>query len=350
MKHLLLVFITVPTICLFAQILPEQYYEAIAQADSLVEHAHYESAARHYGSVFEQYSGNGTRFHKCMAGYFWSQSGNRDSAFYYLFNVADQGSYHLLKSILVSPTFKSLQNDPRWNDLQNRLYQNKRHWQQSVPTGYTLLKLSDFEVLVHEQARSMSTAATDSALIFLKDDLSKILSLPLKQSILDTLKSVRIFLDWDTGHATLQVHSSEDWLIQNGYQPEKIHQLEVSNLRQYLHLRLTNQPFVVMHEMAHTFHYKLSEKYKSKIRKNYLRAMNKGMYQKVGYRHIDGEIEDNVTSHAARDEFEYFAENTVAFLFGNNIHYPFSKADLRHYDKACYLTLRKIWKTKSKLN
>jgi hypothetical protein len=331
------------TAILYSQQFPETYYSAIENADSLIINKKYKAAALHYDSVFKSYEGKGTRFNRYIAAYLWNMAGNVDSAFHYLFDIANDGSYYLIRSSLKNQSFANLHEDDRWMALISRIKENKTYLDTVVPSEYERIMLHNFEILISKYALQNYKSATDSALMILGEDLLSISNLKMKKSALDTLRGVRIFIDWDTGHPTLQLHSGdEDWLIQNGYIPEKVFQLEISNIRAYIQVRNQNQPLVVMHEMAHGYHERLSDDTKKLIKDTYENALQNNLYQSVNYSHGDGTYDYNVTAYASTDEYEYFAEITTAY-FGSCMFFPFNKKDLKKYDPAGYKLVKAIW-------
>ncbi|HMP98434.1 MAG TPA: hypothetical protein PKC24_01545 [Cyclobacteriaceae bacterium] len=324
------------------QALPDVYYEDISLADSMIIHKNFKAAALHYDAVFKKYEGRGTLFNRYIAAYLWNNAGNLDSCFYYLNQLADEGSFYTIRNAIGNKSFENLYEDERWMPLVRKILNNKILLSQTVPDEYISHQLHGFEVLINKSALYDYQQTTDSALMQLKKDLLKITKFKMTKSALDSLRTVRIFIDWDTGHHSLQVHNNEDWLIQNGYILEKTNQMEISNIKNYMAYRNQNQPYVVMHEMTHAFHNRLSEADKVLIKNTYEKAMQKNLYQSVRYHHGDGNYESEVPAYAGTDEFEYFAEITVAY-FGLCNFYPFNRKDLKKYDNAGYKLVRLIW-------
>lgn len=335
------ILIWMPTIG-FSQKFPDSYFKSIAIADSFIINKQYKVAALHYDSVFNSYDGKGSWFNRYIAAYLWNMAGNVDSAFYHLQDIANEKSYYTISMALNNNDFKNLHNDVRWNELKVKIDSNKAYLEKVIPIGYNRIIKHGFEILQSQFAEENYMNALDSALMVLDADLSIISNLNMKRSALKTLKEVRIFLDWDTGFPNPQVHTNEDWLIQNGYIPEKIRQLDISNMRNYIKLRNQNQPFIILHEMAHAYHYTLTLEQSKKIRDTYLNAMQKNRYQNVNYAHGDGTFDNNVKAYAANNEFEYFAEITSAY-FGVCSYFPFNRKDLKKYDKAGYKLVKALW-------
>lgn len=55
----------------------------------------------------------------------------------------------------------------------------------------------------------------------------------IDSSKLVSLKSVPIFMDWNTTTGAAQYHPSQAWLIANGYIPEKAKCVEISNISNF---------------------------------------------------------------------------------------------------------------------
>ena len=87
--------------------------------------------------------------------------------------------------------------------------------------GYTNYNFSGFDVLVEDNAFSVNSALTNTAIDLLQANLLEISQFNIDQDKIDALKAVPIFMDWNTTTGAAQYHPSESWLIANGYIPEK---------------------------------------------------------------------------------------------------------------------------------
>jgi hypothetical protein len=66
------------------------------------------------------------------------------------------------------------------------------------------------------------------------------------------LRKVRIWVEWANHPETLtEFHPSAQWLRENGYNPEKAGGVEVANARKFIECARDDQPWALMHEMAH---------------------------------------------------------------------------------------------------
>ena len=55
-------------------------------------------------------------------------------------------------------------------------------------------------------------------------------------------------------------HPGAQWLIDNGNLPEKARNIELQDVRKYVAWRNQNQPLVLIHELTHAYHHRLSYK------------------------------------------------------------------------------------------
>ena len=157
------------------------------------------------------------------------------------------------------------------------------------------------------------------------------------------LKKVPIWIELRNPYSgTCQYHPSRQWLIDNGYLPEKANAVELSSAKGFLRSSRGYQPFVMLHELAHAYHDLHLDFNHKGIRKCYDKAMEAGIYDEV--LHINGRT---LRAYATTDHKEYFAEATEAF-FGTNDHYPFVRAELKLHDPALYDVLREVWGVKKR--
>jgi hypothetical protein len=214
-----------------------------------------------------------------------------------------------------------------------------------IPDGYSLHQLQGFKVLLSLDVSSDHPEETLMVLNRIEENLLEITRMPISKTIMDKLKTVRIFVDWNTTNGGAQYHVSREWLLQNGYIPEKAAAVEVSNVVNFLSWQKQNQPFVILHELAHAFHHQVLGYENVSIKKTYQEAIKKGLYKNVPY-HQGNEVYKTVDqAYAANNEKEYFAEITEAY-FGKNDYYPFNRKELKKFDRLGYRLLKKVWKGK----
>lgn len=216
-------------------------------------------------------------------------------------------------------------------------------------TGYTNYNFNGFDVLVENVAFNIDTPLTNVALDLLEEKLIEISLFEIDQTIIDSFKEVPIFMDWNTTNGAAQYHPSEAWLIDNGYIPEKAMSVEISNINNFIDWTILNQPYMVLHEIAHAYHHRVLN-YDSPIITNaYNNAISLNLYTNVSY-HQGNENYSTVSSaYALNNEFEFFSELTEAY-FGLNDFYPFNYNDLNNYDSVGFDAMVTIWGNINPLN
>jgi hypothetical protein len=131
-------------------------------------------------------------------------------------------------------------------------------------------------------------------------------------------------------------HPSVDWLRENGFNPEKVDSVDVSNPEHFVEWSRT-QPWMLLHELAHGYHDQVLKHGHKSVRKGYERAKSSGDFEKI--RHVNGQM---VRHYALNNDEEYFAETTEAY-FGKNDFYPFNQAELKEFDPAGYALMEEVW-------
>jgi len=131
-------------------------------------------------------------------------------------------------------------------------------------------------------------------------------------------------------------HVSAQWLREHGFHPEKAQSVEICNAARFLDWS-GQQPFMILHELAHGFHDREFGYDEPRILAAYRKAKESGRYEKV--LRYTGRTERH---YALNNQMEYFAEATEAY-FGVNDFYPFVHAELRQFDPVAYDLLREIW-------
>lgn len=138
-------------------------------------------------------------------------------------------------------------------------------------------------------------------------------------------------------------HPSVDWLRENGFNPEKVDSVDVSNPEHFVEWS-RQQPWMMLHELAHGYHDQVLKHGHPSVRKAYERAKASGDFEKI--RHVDGR---SVRHYALNNDEEYFAETTEAY-FGKNDFYPFDRKELREFDPEGYALMEAVWGVDTKLD
>ncbi len=207
--------------------------------------------------------------------------------------------------------------------------------------GYESRSIQGFEVYVEQDALNNHPQETDQAIDLLTAKLTEIVAFGLKTEILEELRLVKIFVDWNTTNGSAVYHPYLQWLIDNGYIVEKWKSIEISNINNFINWTELNQPLMIMHEMAHAYHHRVLGFSYAPITQAYNHAMQNNLYDWVLY-HAGNGVYYYREAYAASNEKEYFAELTEAYL-GENDFFPFIREELElHYPQA-YNVLVDVW-------
>ena len=166
------------------------------------------------------------------------------------------------------------------------------------------------------------------------DQLSQLTrAIPAQQ--LKQLQRVPIWI-CDRSDGPIHYHPQREWLIKNGYNPDKAKAVDISQVNNIIRSEHT-QPSVMLHELAHAYHDQVLGFDHPDVIAAYKQALQSGTYDSV--LGIRGK---QVRHYALTNEKEYFAECTEAF-FATNDFYPFVRAELQQFDPKIYQTLVKVW-------
>ncbi len=204
-----------------------------------------------------------------------------------------------------------------------------------VPTSdYEAREIEGWTVRVN---RRLLDGPGDRALRLLRSKLEEVVrTVPLLAVV--ELRKVPIWLGVNDGHAPgAEYHPSREWLVANGYNPEKAKSVEIGSAANFVKWSV-EQPSMLLHELAHAYHDRVLGFKHPGIRAAYDEAKSRGLYESV--LRFNGRRE---RAYAMKDEKEYFAEGTEAF-FGTNDFYPFVRAELREHDPGFFELLSELWK------
>lgn len=203
-------------------------------------------------------------------------------------------------------------------------------------SAYEVRAVEGFRVLVHPRVLEHAADAA-AAMTELRAQLKAIARVVPERPLAD-LRSVAIWVEWDVRpNGAAEFHRSADWLKSNGYNAEKIDAVEIGNARKFVAWSRQNQPWMVMHELAHAYHHRVLKPDHAGIADAYRLAVASGKYVSVTY----GK-EGKRKAYALTDSYEYFAEMTEAY-FGRNDFEPFDRNGLRAFDPVAYRLMRDVW-------
>jgi len=157
------------------------------------------------------------------------------------------------------------------------------------------------------------------------------------EKALKEIQKIPIWVEYQAPrHPCMCYHPSRQWLKENDFNPEKARSVEIANAHNFLKWT-HDQPWMVLHELAHAYHHNVLGYGHEGIRQAYEKIKASGRYDSV--LHINGKSRRH---YALNNDQEYFAESTEAF-FGTNDFYPFVRSELKQQDPAMYELLKKVW-------
>ena len=205
-----------------------------------------------------------------------------------------------------------------------------------TPTSsYETRKIQGFTVLFAPEVMSRPERAQAMA-VFLDEKLGEAARL-LPSKAWTALQKIRFWVEWEQTTAGSTYHPSRRWLTEHGYNPDKEKNIELSNLAHVLAWGRSDQPMLVVHELAHAYHDTVLGFDEKKIIAAYQHALRVGLYARVPYVHGGKK-----RAYALNNEHEFFAELTEAY-FGLNDYFPYTRTDLRSYDPAGYALMESVW-------
>lgn len=205
------------------------------------------------------------------------------------------------------------------------------------PTAnYTKREAQGFTVLVHPEVAKHPEEAK-VAFEELESQLKKICAV-VPEKPLAELKKVKFWVEWQVKkNGAMEVHWSQNWLKDNGYNPEKVGCVEINNLKNFVRWSREVQPWMVLHELAHAYHkHVLGEKY-APLEAAYKQAIERKLYDSVEY---NGR--EKKKAYATTNPAEYFAELSESY-FGKNDFFPYTRAELEKHDPVGFELMKKAW-------
>ena len=213
------------------------------------------------------------------------------------------------------------------------LAQDRNYDPQSV---YEQQSIHGFTVLLSPQLLAQARAAADVRAELTRQFGEVVEVVP--PSAVAALRNVRIWVEWSRRpDAGAEFHVSQGWLEKNGYNPAKAGGIEISNSLNFVSWSRAEQPCMVLHELAHAYHFLVLGERHPEIAAAYRQAVESRSYQSVDY-YGGGKRR----AYALVDEKEYFAELSEAY-FCRNDYYPFTRADLQQHDPVGYELLQRLW-------
>lgn len=206
-----------------------------------------------------------------------------------------------------------------------------------VPTSqYEVRQIEGWQVRVNRELLGPRKDVGDKALALLATKLHEIRERVPAKAVL-ALQRVTIWLGVDD-HAikNASYHPNAEWLRAHGWNPDKVKGVEIGNAAVFIEWS-RDQPMMVLHELAHSYHDQVLGYADAEIKMMYERAKRSGKYDAV--KRNNGRTE---RAYALTNEQEYFAECSEAY-FGLNDFQPFNREELKTFDPDMFRVVEAAW-------
>lgn len=154
----------------------------------------------------------------------------------------------------------------------------------------------------------------------------------------EQLQKLPIWIELHGKLGAMQYHPDRGWLVANGHDPRLVKHVHIPQAKDlFAPHTWAKHPYVVLHELAHSYHDQVLSFDKPEVIAAYEDAKEKKLYEEVLL--YTGK---KVKHYGLTNHKEYFAESTEAY-FGVNDFYPFVRAELKEHDPKMFATLEEIW-------
>lgn len=213
------------------------------------------------------------------------------------------------------------------------------------PTSRSVREIEGWKVRVDDRllGDSPDSRLGIRALRFLEAKLAEIKEVVPAERLAD-LQGVTIVLDLNCGNlGAMQYHPAAGWLEDHGFPPELAKCVHIPHAADLPTRRNINeQPWVVLHELAHAFHDQKLGFEETRIKAAYEKFKASG--------HGDAALLCNgkrVKHYGLTNQMEFFAEMTESF-FGVNDFFPFNRAELQEAEPELFQLLTEIWSSQER--
>jgi hypothetical protein len=204
------------------------------------------------------------------------------------------------------------------------------------PIDYEEREIRGWTVMVHPELATTDNELGAQVLELLDHRLFDIEHVVPSEAV-GKLKGVTIWMDLEDSRVPGGVyHPSREWLVGHGYDPRLARGVQFGNAQNFIRWSF-DQPWMVLHELAHAYHHQFLGYKDERILAAYTAAKQSGDYEQV--LRCSGRTEP---AYGMNNEQEYFAELSEAY-FGVNDFYPFVKAELREFDDQGFEAVRSAW-------
>ena len=178
------------------------------------------------------------------------------------------------------------------------------------------------------------------ALEVLRQRLHRI-TMRLPEAAWKEMCKVPIYLDQAHPLGNAHFHPSKNWLEEHGYDPAMGEAVHFTHARSLINdASMPNRGSVVLHELAHAYHFKVLGFDDEAIIAGYQKFCDSEKFDAVTY--PQGRQRPH---YGLMDHKEFFAEMTETFFTENNT-FPFNRTELMLYYPEGYQLLAELWKVK----
>lgn len=209
----------------------------------------------------------------------------------------------------------------------------------SKPASHSIRRIEGWTVRVDDRLLTAPNSQVgERALSLLQAKLADILYV-IPEDRLARLRQVPIVLDLSHGNLhAMQYHPSAAWLQEHGYSTNLARCVHICEAADFAASRQVNeQPWAVLHELAHAYHDQVLGFEAPEIREAYENFKRSGHGDQALL--FDGK---RVRHYALTDQKEFFAEMTETY-FGVNDFFPFNRAELMTAEPEIYALMRLTW-------
>jgi hypothetical protein len=220
----------------------------------------------------------------------------------------------------------------------------RRQAENLQPASRTARNIEGWTVRVDDRLLiSPDDALGSRALRFLEAKLVEVKAV-VPAERLKELQTITIVLDLSCGKlGAMQYHPDAGWLKRNGYSADLAKCVHLPRAADVATRRNINeQPWVILHELAHGYHDQFLGFDEPRIRAAY------ELFKKSGHGNeallYNGK---RVRHYGLTDHKEFFAEMTESY-FGVNDFFPFNRAELKEAEPEIFSLLSNTWEPPSK--
>ena len=205
-----------------------------------------------------------------------------------------------------------------------------------ILAGHSQMNLEGWSIRLEDGvAQDASWAAARAELTRQLQDIKRV----VPPGPLSKLQKVTIWVNASSKVTPcMAYHPGRQWLKEHDANPDMAKGVEMGSCKNFASWTY-QQPWMVMHELAHAYHDQFLEKGFENIEvlDTFKNSMATKKYESV--LHWDGA---STKHYATNNQMEFFAETTESY-FGTNDFYPFVKAELMNFDPQALTLMKKVW-------